>query len=73
MFGGGASRAEAAARFDGPGVTKDASGFGLLKELLRMMESSEMFTPGRRRCCLRIGAPIIRGSAQGPPRRKVMS
>lgn len=33
------------ARFDGQGTTKDVSGFGVQKELLRMMESSEMFIP----------------------------
>lgn len=33
------------ARFDGQGTTKDVSGYGVQKELLRMMESSEMFVP----------------------------
>jgi ATP-dependent Clp protease ATP-binding subunit ClpX len=33
------------ARFDGQGTTKDVSGFGVQKELLRMMESAEMFVP----------------------------
>jgi ATP-dependent Clp protease ATP-binding subunit ClpX len=33
------------ARFDGQGTTKDVSGFGVQKELLRMMESSEMVIP----------------------------
>lgn len=33
------------ARFDGQGTTKDVSGFGVQKELLRMMESSEMHVP----------------------------
>ena len=33
------------ARFDGQGTTKDVSGYGVQKELLRMMESSEVFVP----------------------------
>jgi ATP-dependent Clp protease ATP-binding subunit ClpX len=33
------------ARFDGQGSTKDVSGFGVQKELLRMMESSEVYVP----------------------------
>jgi ATP-dependent Clp protease ATP-binding subunit ClpX len=33
------------ARFDGQGTTKDVSGFGVQKELLRMMEASEVFVP----------------------------
>ncbi|MBI4862767.1 MAG: AAA family ATPase [Candidatus Riflebacteria bacterium] len=33
------------ARFDGQGTTKDVSGFGVQKELLRMMEASEVYVP----------------------------
>ncbi len=33
------------ARFDGQGTTKDVSGFGVQRELLRMLESSEMEVP----------------------------
>jgi len=33
------------ARFDGQGSTKDVSGFGVQKELLRMMEASEVYVP----------------------------
>lgn len=36
---------QSSARFDGQGTTKDVSGFGVQKELLRMMESAEMFVP----------------------------